>query len=192
MSSAGPGVHVAGQDRASWLVPVGGRDGSAAHPVGPMAHGLPGGRGRPGHAGRAGFLDTGVTSPGGRPAAAGHPRRRRRRRTGPRRLRQAEPGRAAGSTAPCAPGGHGRRACGRAMPRRGCHRARRRRWAAVRPRCTRIFSRTGISSPAASRLKMFSMEANLGSEPARPSSMEPRACLCGSLRLIFITSEAGA
>lgn len=35
------------------------------------------------------------------------------------------------------------------------------------------------------------LEANLGSEPARPSSMEPRAYLCGSLRLI-ITSEAGA
>ncbi len=58
--------------------------------------------------------------------------------------------------------------------------------------CTGIFSRAGISSPAASRLKMFSMEASLGSEPARPSSMEPRACLCGSLRLIIITSEAGA
>src|SRR5260370_13041523 len=38
---------------------------SATHPVGPMAHGLPGGRGRPGHAGRAGFLDAGVTRPAG-------------------------------------------------------------------------------------------------------------------------------
>ena len=90
---------------------------SAAHPVGPMAHGRPGGRGRPGHAGRAGFLDAGVTSPGGRPAAAGHPRRRRRR-TGRRRLRQAEPGRAAGSTAPCAPGGHGRQPRPPPTPRR--------------------------------------------------------------------------
>jgi hypothetical protein len=36
------------------------------------------------------------------------------------------------------------------------------------------------------------MEASLGSEPARPSSIQPRACLCGSLRLIIITSEAGA
>ena len=87
---------------------------SAAHPVGPMAHGRPGGRGRPGHAGRAGFLDAGVTSPGGRPAAAGHPRRRRRR-TGRRRLRQAEPGRAAGSTAP---GGHGRQPRPPPTPRR--------------------------------------------------------------------------
>ena len=90
---------------------------SAAHPVGPMAHGLPGGRGRPGHAGRAGFPDAGVTSPGGRPAAAGHPRRRRRR-TGRRRRRQAEPGRAAGSTAPCAPGGHGRQPRPPPTPRR--------------------------------------------------------------------------
>ncbi len=90
---------------------------SAAHPVGPMAHGSPGGRGRPGHAGRAGFLDAGVTSPGGRPAAAGHPRRRRRR-TGRRRLRQAEPGRAAGSTAPCAPGGHSRQPRPPPTPRR--------------------------------------------------------------------------
>jgi hypothetical protein len=88
--------------------------------------------------------------------------------------------------------GYRRRACGRAIPRRGCRRARRGRWAAVRPCRTRIFSRAGISSSAASRLKMFSMEASLGSEPARPSSMEPRACLCGSLRLIIITSEAGA
>src|SRR6266481_3380894 len=40
-------------------------------------------------------------------------------------------------------------------------------------------------------LNMSSMEANLGSEPASPSAMEPRACLCGSLRLIIITSEAG-
>ncbi len=90
---------------------------SAAHPVGPMAHGSPGGRGRPGHAGRAGFLDAGVTSPGGRPAAAGHPRRRRRR-TGRRRLRQPEPGRAAGSTAPLAPGGHGRQPRPPPTPRR--------------------------------------------------------------------------
>jgi hypothetical protein len=64
-------------------------------------------------------------------------------------------------------------------------------WDASRPRRIRIFSRTGISSPAASRLKMFSMEAGLGSEPARLSSMEPRACLSGSLMLI-IKSEAGA
>ena len=90
---------------------------SAAHPVGPMAHGLPRGRGRPGHAGRAGFLDAGVTSPAGRPAAAGHPRRRRRR-TGRRRRRQAEPGRPAGSTAPCAPGGHGRQPRPPPAPRR--------------------------------------------------------------------------
>ena len=69
----------------------------------------------------------------------------------------------------------------------------RRGWrAAGRPRRTPIISRTGISSPAASRLKMFSMEANLGSEPARPSSREPSACLSVSLRLITITSGAGA
>jgi len=54
------------------------------------------------------------------------------------------------------------------------------------------FSRVGISSPAASRLKMLSMEANLGSEPARPSSMEPRACLSSSVKLIIITSGVGA
>jgi hypothetical protein len=34
---------------------------------------------------------------------------------------------------------------------------------------------TRISSPAASQLKMLSMEANLGSEPARLSSIQPRA-----------------
>src|SRR5260370_22858881 len=45
--------------------------------------------------------------------------------------------------------------------------------------------------PAASRLKMFGMEANPGSEPARLSSIQLRACICGSLRLIIITSEAG-
>ncbi len=69
--------------------------------------------------------------------------------------------------------------------------ARRGRWAIGGPRRPRIFSLAGISSPAASRLKMFSMEASLGSEQARPFSMQPRACLSGSLRLI-ITSEAGA
>src|SRR5215472_8975805 len=86
---------------------------------------------------------------------------------------------------------YGRRACGRAMLRRGCCRARRGRWAAGRPRRTRVLSRTGISSPAVSRLKMVSMEASLGSEPARPSWMEPRAWLSGSVRLIIVTSEVG-
>ena len=60
-------------------------------------------------------------------------------------------------------------ACGRAMPRRGCHRARRRRWAADRPRRTRIFSRTGISSSSASWLKMFSWKPTWGrNQPGRP------------------------
>jgi hypothetical protein len=66
-----------------------------------------GGRDHPGHAGRAGSLNAGVTVTCGRSAAAGHPRRRRRR-TGRRRPRQAGLGRAAGSKAPRAPGGHGR------------------------------------------------------------------------------------
>ena len=44
-----------------------------------------------------------------------------------------------------------------------------------RPAPHPIFSPAGTSSPAASRLKMFSMEASLGSEQASPSSMQPRA-----------------
>ena len=47
-------------------------------------------------------------------------------------------------------------------------------------------------TPAASRLKMASMDASRGSEPARPSAMAPRACASGSVRLIIITSDAGA
>jgi hypothetical protein len=78
-----------------------------------------------------------------------------------------------------------------AVPQRGRRRARRGRWAAGRPPRTRIFSSAGMSSPAASRLKMSSIEANLGSEPARPCAMEPRARLSGSVKLI-ITSEVGA
>ena len=53
--------------------------------------------------------------------------------------------------------------------RRGCRRARRGRWTAGRPRRTRVFSRAGIPSPAASRLKMVSMEACRGqNRPGRP------------------------
>ena len=84
-----------------------------------------------------------------------------------------------------------RLAAGEEMPARDKTRARRGRWVADRPRRIRIFSPAGISSPAASRLKMFSMEANLGSEPARPSAMEPRACLSSSVKLIIITSVVG-
>jgi hypothetical protein len=36
------------------------------------------------------------------------------------------------------------------------------------------------------------MEASRGSEPARPSAMEPRACRSSSVKLIIITSDAGA
>jgi hypothetical protein len=66
---------------------------------------------------RGALMNAGVTSPGGRPAAAGHPRRRRRR-TGRRRRRQAEPGRAAGSRAPCAPRGHDQQPRAPPTPRR--------------------------------------------------------------------------
>ena len=71
-----------------------------------------------------------------------------------------------------------RRACGRALPRRGRRWAWRGQWAADRPRRTRIFSPAGISSPAASRLKMLSMEASLGqSRPGRPQCSPGPACL---------------
>jgi hypothetical protein len=54
-----------------------------------------------------------------------------------------------------------------------------------------MFSRAGISSPAASRLKMVSMEASPGrNQPGRRNPAQ--ACLSGSFRLIIITSEAGA
>jgi len=85
-----------------------------------------------------------------------------------------------------------RRGCGRAVPRRGYRRARRRRRAVSRRHRARVFSRAGMSSPAASRLKMVSMDASRGSAPARPSAMEPRACVSGWVRLIIITSEVGA
>ena len=78
-----------------------------------------------------------------------------------------------------------------AVARRGCRRARRGRRTAGRPRRPRVSSRAGISSPAASRLKILSMEASRGSEPARPSAMEPRACRSSSVMLIIITSDAG-
>ena len=42
------------------------------------------------------------------------------------------------------------------------------------------------------RLKMVSMDASRGSAPARPSAMQLRALVSGWLRLIVITSEAGA
>ena len=96
------------------------------------------------------------------------------------------------SRACCQPSrGYRRRACGHAVPRRGYRRARRGRRAAARPRRARVFPRAGMSSPAASRLKMVSIEASRGSAPARPSAMEPRACVSGSVRLIVITSKVG-
>jgi hypothetical protein len=53
------------RDRATDLLHCFSSPWSAAHPVGPMAHGRPGGRGRPGHAGRAGFLDAASLRPAG-------------------------------------------------------------------------------------------------------------------------------
>ena len=74
---------------------------------------------------------------------------------------------AAETTAPsnsmaCCQAGRGyrRRGRGKAIPRRGCRRARRGRRTAGRPRRPRVSSRAGISSPAASRLKILSMEAS--------------------------------
>ena len=46
----------------------------------------------------------------------------------------------------------------------------------------------GSDPRLASMLTIFSR----GSEPARPSAMAPRACVSSWLRLIVITSEAGA
>ena len=50
-----------------------------------------------------------------------------------------------------------------------------------------ISSRSGISSPDASRLNMPSREASPGSDSASPSSMDSRACCSRALRLIAAT-----
>ncbi len=60
--------------------------------------------------------------------------------------------------------------------------ARLRSWPMARRRPARMLSRAGISSSAASRENVASIDASLGSDPSSLPSMEARACLSRELR----------
>ena len=77
---------------------------------------------------------------------------------------------------------YSRRACRVTVPRRGCRLRRERRAAHREPAWT--FSRTGIASPAASRVNVASSATSLGSERESLSLIASRACCSRALRLI--------